>query len=213
MPFKSRWQFDIPDCSLPTLLFGSATAQLDDSKPQYIDTEDPDNHYLTKHGYRELSKRLAAGLRQRGFEDGDRLLIYSGNNIYFPVVMMGTAMAGGIFTGANPSYVAREVAFQLENSGAKFMLCTTASLDVAHEVIKEANFPKDKLFCFDNSSRPAKPKDGIEHWSALLASQDHGARFEWDPLSKPGESNKTIALNYSSGTTGRPKGMQIGLSY
>jgi 4-coumarate--CoA ligase len=205
MPIQSRWQFDIPDCSLPTLIFGSPTDHLDDTRPLFMDAEKPD-HYLTMHGYRRLAQRLAAGLRKRGFKPGDRLLLYSGNNIYFPVVFFGVVMAGGIFTGSNPGYVAREVAYQVDDSGATFLLCARESLDVAHEATKETNFPKDRVFCFDNTPRPVGAKEGIQHWSELLGSEEEGASFAWDPLSKPGESKATVALNYSSGTTGRPKG-------
>ena len=209
MPLRSRWNFDIPDCSLATLVFGNPTAALDDTKPVFIDADNPSGNYLTSQQHRLTSQRLAAGLRQHGFRDSDRLLLYSGNNIYFPCVLMGAVMVGGIFSGANPSYVAREVAFQLEDSGAKFLLCTAGSLQVGLEAAAACKLPLEQVFYFDNTMRGGAPRDGVRHWSELLASEEEGRRFVWDPLDKPGENERTVALNYSSGTTGKPKGESI----
>jgi 4-coumarate--CoA ligase len=208
MPFKSQWDLNYPNCSLPTLIFQSAHARLSDT-PLIIDAEDPDNHYLTHSTYRLLSQRLACGLHLNGFKRGDRLLIFSGNNIYFPSMLMGTVMAGGIFSGANPGYVTRELAYQLQNSEARFLVCALASLDTGREAAKQVGLPLERVFYFDNSKEPAEPHDGVRHWSVLLASEEEGRRYEWDACTNPGENEQTIVLNYSSGTTGVPKGVEI----
>lgn len=101
MPWKSKWSVEVPTCSLPSYLFPSQVGSLGDT-PLIIDGERPDV-YLTHTTYRDWAKRLAAGLRKAGFRPGDRLLLFSGNTIFFSVVQFGTIMAGGIFTGANVS--------------------------------------------------------------------------------------------------------------
>ena len=208
MPIKSKWPpLKIADCSIANLVFTSPTHPLP-NKPAFIDAENP-GHFLTLQTFRLWSQRLAAGLRKHGFQPDDRLLLFSGNNIYFPVVLFGTIMAGGIFTGANPSYVARELAYQLKNSDAKFLLCSSASLDVGLDAASQIGMPKSSIFVFDDKAAPSPAQSGCKHWSALLASESEGRRFEWNPCTKPGESDKTIVLNYSSGTTGVPKGVEI----
>jgi 4-coumarate--CoA ligase len=209
MPLKSRFpEVEIPDCSIVTFTFTSATHQLDDSKPLYIDAENPDIH-LTHHQYRLLAQRLAVGLLKNGFKKGDRLLLYSSNTIYFPAVVMGTIMAGGIFTGANPTYVSREVEYQLSDSEATFFLSSPESLDAALEAAESVKLPASRVFIHDGNINNTSSKNGIKHWTALLAPEAEAKDYQWDPLSKPGENDQTVVLNYSSGTTGRPKGVSL----
>lgn len=211
MPWKSRWSIDIPTLSLPSYVFTSPKAPLGD-KPLLIDAERP-NYNLTHHTYREWSKRLATGLRLAGFQPGDRLLLYSGNTIFFPVVLMGTIMAGGIFTGANPTYVARELAYQLQDSGARFLITADGSLETALEAAASIDFPRDRIFVFDDglTTFDGRGQDakGISHWSKLLAPPQESVSFEWQPFTTRSQMDQTAVLNYSSGTTGVPKGVEI----
>ncbi|KAJ5771322.1 uncharacterized protein N7511_003373 [Penicillium nucicola] len=213
MPYKSRWTIDIPDTHLASLLLKSPTAPLSKTHKCYLEAACPDAHYLTTHDFRLWSQRLAAGLRKAGLKQGDRILLFSGNDLFFPVVFMGTIMAGGIFTGANPTFVARELAYQLQDSGAKYLLCATASLATGLEAAQLANLPMTSVFAFDNGVYDGQtsppPNCPCPYWSDLLASPAEGAAFTWDDLNTPSLSSRTLALNYSSGTTGRPKGVEI----
>jgi acyl-CoA synthetase (AMP-forming)/AMP-acid ligase II len=98
MPLKSRWTFTLPDVVLPTYLFDSPTKPLSD-KPLLIEAKSPETHYLTQSTLRLWCQRFAAGLRANGLQNGDRVLLFSGNTLFFPVVLIGTIMAGGVFTG------------------------------------------------------------------------------------------------------------------
>lgn len=191
-------------------MFKSPTEPLSD-KIAFADASKPDTHYLTRPQFRLWCQRVAAGLRKAGLKDGDRVLLFSGNDIFFPVVFLGITMAGGVFTGANPTYVARELAYQLQNSGAVFLLCSDAGLATGLEAAQEAKFPKENVFVFNSGVLEGKTDDveGCKHWSHLVASEEEGRYFEWAHLNTPEESSKTIALNYSSGTTGVPKGVEI----
>ncbi|KAK0283286.1 hypothetical protein LTR91_002807 [Friedmanniomyces endolithicus] len=212
MPWKSRWTLPIQPQSLPAYLFTSPTAPLDD-EPLLIDAEFPD-HYLTQHTYREWSKRFALGLQQAGFHPGDRLLLYSGNTILFPVILMGTIMAGGIFTGANPTYVARELAYQLKDSGATFLITAESSLQTALDAADSIGFSRDRIYVSDEGfstlrGDPPESVRGLTHFSKLLAPADSGTNFTWEDFSSHSEMDRTAVLNYSSGTTGVPKGVRI----
>ena len=59
---------------------------------------------------------------------------------------------------------------------------------------------------YDGKSTPMK---GCQYWADLLASPESARTYKWDDFSKPGEEHTTLALNYSSGTTGVPKGVEI----
>lgn len=211
MPYKSRWQINVPNTHLASLLLTSPTAPLSQTKRCYLEAARPDTHYFTPHDFRLWSQRFAAGLRKAGLKPGDRVLLFSGNDLFFPVVFMGLIMAGGIFTGANPTYVARELAFQLEDSGAKFLICAAASLDTGIEAAQMAGMAREQVFVFDNAIYDGKGQGqkGCPYWGELVASAEEGRGFTWQELNTPALADTTLALNYSSGTTGRPKGVEI----
>lgn len=218
MVVKSRWAIPISECSLQQWIFGSSKEPLEGGNGKaMIDADRPDTHFLTFEEYRLLSKRIGLGLQQAGLKPGDRVLLFSGNNVYFPAAFLGILMAGGVFSGANPSFVARELAYQLRDSGASFLMASEDSLDVAVQAAEEANLPKERVYIFDAKKDPRGNKPapgakgrqrGLKHWTELLQAQiQEAARWDWIEPSDP--QNTTCCLNYSSGTTGVPKGVEI----
>lgn len=216
MVIQSRYQIPIPQVSLPTFLFGSPTAPLD-NKPAFLSTRDPENHKLSLSDYRLYAQRLASGLLRSGLQPGDRVLLFSGNTLFFPVILMGTVMAGGIFTGANPTYVVRELAYQLRDSGARYLVCAEGSLDTGLAAAKEAGLGPERIFIFDDGvatfegrAVERQTSEGrIRHWTALLDPAEKARSYAWPELSTEEELDRVVALNYSSGTTGVAKGVMI----
>lgn len=212
---RSRWSCSIPDVDLCTWLFGTPTAALP-TKHVFVDAEKTETHKLSLGQCRTLVKRVANGLVAAGLKEGDRVLIFSGNNVYFPVFFLAAVAAGGIFTGANPSYTARELAFQLKNSGARFCFASEESIDTAVAAADEAGMRREDVFVFDDSLIIAdnnggreywdkdgsefKKKFGVRHWSQIVAPSE---QFSWRVFSTREECNATAAINYSSGSVQR----------
>ncbi len=216
MGIKSRWSFPTPQVSLPTFIFDSPTAELPKNKA-YISAAEPDKYFLSLSEYRLYAQRLAAGLRRAGLKPGDRVLLFSGNTLFFPAVIMGVIMAEGIFTGANPSYVPRELAYQLKDSGAKFLLCGEDSLETGIAAAKEVGMSAERVFIFDDGIPTFEGRKiekntelgTVRHWTDLLETPERGAAYAWPNLRTDEELNRVVALNYSSGTTSLPKGVMI----
>jgi 4-coumarate--CoA ligase len=212
MPIKARWTTPIPEVTLPSYVFGSPTAPLP-TTPLLMDARSPDKHYLSASSFRVWCQRFAAGLRAAGLRKGERVLLFSGNSIFFPVVIVGTIMAGGIFTGANPTYVPRELAYQLKDSGARFLITADASFETALEAARQVGLDEQSIFVFDDGVATCEGRgEGrgrVRHWTALVANESSAKAFRWDELSPSELRNTTVTLNYSSGTTGVPKGVEI----
>ncbi|KAL4804327.1 putative AMP-binding enzyme [Aspergillus unguis] len=212
MPLQSKWQINIPDVHLASLLFTSPTHSLSSSKRLIVDTQRPDTHYFTPASFRLLCQRFAAGLQKHGLKRGERILLISGNTILYPSIFMGTVMAGCVFSGANPTYVPRELAYQLQDSGATILICAEDCLDKGLQAAEIAGLPLDRVFVLDELvfGGPVKGERTCRSWQELLVQEEEGRMFAWDTLFSPGEAGRTLlALNYSSGTTGLPKGVEI----
>ena len=207
MIYKSRWSIPIPNQTLPSFLFTSPSAPLPD-KPCFIDADRPDKYLLTYDDYRLWSQRLAVGLRAAGLKNGEAVMLYSGNTIFFPVILMGVIMAGGVFTGANPDYNAREIAYQFDNAQAKFLICAERSLETGKEAMRLNGRGEESLFVFDRGYETFDGKGqgvrGVRHWTELLDGVEEARGYQWPD--GEGLVNETICLNFSSGTTGLPKG-------
>ncbi|KAH7386115.1 4-coumarate-CoA ligase-like protein [Pyrenochaeta sp. MPI-SDFR-AT-0127] len=216
MVIKSRWAFPTPQVSLPTFIFESPTADLPKT-PAYISASEPEKYFLSISDYRLYAQRFASGLRRSGFQPGDRVLLFSGNTLFFPSVVMGAIMAEGIFTGANPTYVARELAYQLKDSGAKYLLCAESGLETGIKAAKEIGMGAERIFLFDDGIATFEGRKvekntelgTVRHWTDLLDSPERGAAYAWPDLRSDEELDRVVALNYSSGTTGVAKGVMI----
>ena len=144
--------------------------------------------------YGELAaaiKSLAGGLTARGFGAGKVLAIMAPNLPEYAIVFHGTAYAGGLVTTINPTYTAREVKHQLEDSGASLLVTVSMFADVAREAVEGTGV--EEVFTLDESP--------LSNFKNLLG----------EPLAKHANvsPDDVVCLPYSSGTTGLSKGVML----
>lgn len=198
MPYESRWSISIPNCSLPTFLFQSASHNEPPelaNRQCYIDAENPDTKYFTRASYKLWAQRLALGITKLpNFKPGDRILLFSGTSLCFPVAFMGIVMAGGIFSAANPSFTARELAHQLRDSGASYLFVMEASLATAVEAATTVGLPLDRVRMLDAGvffgGNESKSEQEVQPWGAIFASEEEGKKYQWADL-----KGKIMSLN------------------
>ncbi|KAF8513158.1 acetyl-CoA synthetase-like protein [Hysterangium stoloniferum] len=199
MLHKSEYSIPIPNTDLLSWLFDKPSYDL--NQPVFIDATNP-SQFVTGHQLRTLAKRLAKGLRERAsVETRDVVFICSSNTIYYPAFYLGVVCAGATFTGANPAYGEFELMHQLSNSGAKVAFASKECFPLVQKCALKAGIPPQHIFLFENDSVP-----GFTTYADLLKYGEH----EWTRLSTLDQvSNAIVTFNYSSGTTGLPKGCMI----
>lgn len=98
---KSPFELEIPNVDLATFIFSSGTRD-SRSQPQYFDAENPALNFSLEQAEGWV-KQWAKGLQDLGFRTNDKVLLYSGNSLYFPIVFWGVVASGCAFTGCSPS--------------------------------------------------------------------------------------------------------------
>ena len=136
------------------------------------------------------------------WQKSDVLALFTPNCIDMPAIIWGCHWAGGIISPANPGYTVEELAFQLNDAGAKAIVTQKPFLAVAQETAKRVGIPEDRIILIGDERDESRR---FKHFTAIrnLAGTSRYRRTKLNP-------KKDLAfLVYSSGTTGHPKGVML----
>ena len=98
---KSPLQIDIPTVDVTSYVFTS-TPQKEKGVPLYYNAEAPSQNFSLADA-EFIVKRFAKGLQRLGLRAGDRILLYSGNKLSFPIVFWSVPAASCVFTASSPA--------------------------------------------------------------------------------------------------------------
>jgi acyl-CoA synthetase (AMP-forming)/AMP-acid ligase II len=191
-----------PEVTIPDVLitqFVLQNAPEHGNKAALIDG--PSGRAITYSELVESISRVAASLHARGFGKGDVFGILSPNVPEYAIAFHAVATLGGISTTVNPLYTAEEIAHQLKDCSARFLVTVPQCLEKAAGAARKANV--EELFVFDTPGEEAGEINGATPFSSLFKSDGIVPRVEINAR------EDLVALPYSSGTTGLPKGVML----
>jgi acyl-CoA synthetase (AMP-forming)/AMP-acid ligase II len=186
----------IPEISLTSFVFQNAKEHAD--KPALIDG--PTGRTITYSELTESISRVASALARRGFKKGDVFGILSSNLPEYAIVFHAVASLGGITSPINPLYTQPEITHQLRDAQARFLVTVPLCLEKALDAARDANI--EEVFVFENAGGFDATKNATPFSSLLESNGDFP-----DVAINPYED--LVALPYSSGTTGLPKGVML----
>ena len=148
-----------------------------------------------------LSRRtnqLIHALRAAGLAPGDTVALLSGNRREYFEVMAAGMHAGLFVVPVNWHWVARELAYVIDNADAAALIVDDAFLRVAEEAVRAPETVRCRL----RVAMTDRPPAGFAAYEALLAAQ---------PAGEPDDQRAGAPMFYTSGTTGFPKGVRTSI--
>jgi fatty-acyl-CoA synthase len=149
----------------------------------------------------EQTTRAARGLLARGVRKGDRVGIWAPNRSEWVVLQYATARIGAILVNINPAYKTAELAYVLQQSGASMLLLARAFR--TSDYVGMLAQVRDR--CPDLQQSIVLD----DEWDALLANARSTPLADLAALEGSLQFDEAINIQYTSGTTGFPKGATL----
>jgi acyl-CoA synthetase (AMP-forming)/AMP-acid ligase II len=142
------------------------------------------------------SADLAGGLASRGVDAGDVVALLSYNNVEFLATIFAANHLGAIAMPINWRLAAPELRFILEHSGARALVCGPELVDLAEAATQDLDADLARIRVGD---------DAVAGWERFADLRAEGIR----PMRVAAAADDLHRLMYTSGTTGRPKGVML----
>ncbi len=149
----------------------------------------------------ERCRRLASALARRGIGKNDTVAVMAPNTPPMYEAHFGVPMCGAVLNTLNTRLDAETLAFMLQHGGARVLITDREFSPVVGKAL-ELMAEKPLVIDIDDPAHPDGALLGERDYEAFLAEGDPA--YPWQP---PGDEWDAIALNYTSGTTGDPKGV------
>jgi long-chain acyl-CoA synthetase len=160
--------------------------------PSHLAIVNPDGTETTAGELLASANQVVHALRSLGLERGGVIAAVLKNDVAMLELFMAAAQAGWYLTPINCHLTAHEIAYILEDSGAGALVCSEASAETCRKAADQAGFPADRRFVVGEAA-------GFRSYASLKEGQ---------PVSMPAERRAGLPMTYTSGTTGRPKGVR-----
>jgi len=147
------------------------------------------------------ARRLASALQQRGIGYGDTVAMMGYNTPALFEAHFGVPMLGAVLNALNTRLDAANIAFMLQHAEAKILLTDREASPIMKEALQLLDRPIT-VIDIDDALADGGELIGEMEYEAFLASGD--PEFQWQ---LPADEWSAITLNYTSGTTGNPKGV------
>jgi long-chain acyl-CoA synthetase len=165
---------------------------------------------ITYRELREATDRLACALAELGVKKGDRVALYLVNSPQFIIAYFAALKCGATVTPISPVYTSHELRYQLEDSGARAVICQ----DVLYEKVAKAGVVTDLLVVTSVaeylpvfkrlfSRKLQTPPQAHQLQDLLKRYPPRPPDIAVDP------KTDIAALPYTGGTTGNPKGVML----
>ncbi|MGP1831773.1 AMP-binding protein [Shewanella frigidimarina] len=211
----------------------TSTTLTDKTIGQYFDdiaNAYPDNlavvvhHQQIRWNYREYQAKvdaLATGLLALGIQPGDRVGIWSPNNIEWCLTQFATAKIGAIMVCINPAYRPEELEYSLSNVGCRAVICadkfkSSDYLQMLNELLPELStstagklttlaLPQLEFVIRMGTDRTP----GMLNFNDLLLEVNDEAQHVLATIADSLDTHDSINIQFTSGTTGSPKGATL----
>jgi fatty-acyl-CoA synthase len=181
-------------------------------------------HQNLRYTWAQLAEhvdRCARGLLALGLQPGERLGIWSPNNAQWCIAQLASAKVGVVLVNINPAYRLNELEYALKQSGCRWLICADAFKTsdyhaMLHELLPE--LARSAVGALQSHMLPElrgvislceNPVDGMLLWKGLLDMAESVGAEQLRQCGEQLQFDDPINIQYTSGTTGFPKGATL----
>ena len=168
-------------------------------------------HQGIRHSYRRLRQevaRTAAGLWGLGLRPRDRVGVWASNCAEWIYLQVAVARIGAVLVNVNPAYRSHDLAYIIERSGIKALFFHEQDARVNYvDILAEARQGSDSALAHAvvlarGADALAPSGEGLTSWAEMISGGEEPPPYHDDP-------NEVVNIQYTSGTTGKPKGVLL----